>query len=149
MPVRQNLIKQLTLAMTERLRLAFTADLHWDSRSEGMKPRALLLSFLAAERPDVLVLAGDIGAGERFGSCLELFAELPCRKALVPGNHDIWVRSEDKRGDSLQVYREHLPRLCRLNGFHYLDGGPLLLPEADLALVGSMNWYNHSSSLVL
>jgi len=130
--------------MPTRLQLAFTADLHWGARSEGDAATRLLAGFLRQRPPDVLVLAGDVGAGGHFAACLELFADLPCRKALVPGNHDVWVTADDPRGDSLTVYREHLPRACAEFGFHYLDAGPLLLPEADLALVGSMNWYDYS-----
>ena len=36
---------------------------------------------------------------------------------------------------------------CEAHGFHYLDAGPLLLPEAGLGLVGSMNWYDYSWAL--
>jgi predicted phosphohydrolase len=133
--------------MTTRLRLAITADLHWGIRPRGDEATRLLVSFLQAHRPDVLILAGDIGAAQDFGPCLELFRGLPCRKAAVPGNHDIWVSADDPRGDSLRVYREHVPALCRANDVHYLDDGPLLLPDADLALVGSMNWYDYSWSL--
>lgn len=135
--------------MTTALRLAITADLHWGIRPAGDAATRWLVDFLRAAPPDVLVLAGDVGAGEDFGHCLALFDELDCRKALVPGNHDIWVTSDDVRGNSLQVYREHLPRLCAAHGFHYLDHGPMLLPEANLALVGSMNWYDYSWSLDL
>jgi predicted phosphohydrolase len=133
--------------MSKRLRLAVTADLHWGIRPHGDEVTRLLVSFLEAEPPDVLVLAGDIGADADFGPCLDLFARLPSRKVLIPGNHDIWVRADDARGDSLHLYRKYLPRLCAAHGFHYLDAEPLLLPEADLALVGSMNWYDYSWSL--
>jgi predicted phosphohydrolase len=133
--------------MTTRLRLAVTADLHWGIRPRGDEATRLLVAFLEADPPDVLVLAGDVGADADFGPCLGLFAGLPCRKVLVPGNHDVWVRGDDPRGDSLRVYREHLPALCLAHGFHYLDAAPLLIPEADLALVGSMNWYDYSWSV--
>jgi predicted phosphohydrolase len=133
--------------MGPRLRLAFTADLHWGINARGDEATRLLVAYLQAEPPDVLVLAGDVGAAEDFAPCLELFESLPGLKALVPGNHDIWVRDNDARGSSLQVYKEHLPRLCAAHGFHYLDQGPLLLDGADLALVGSMNWYDYSWSL--
>jgi predicted phosphohydrolase len=106
-----------------------------------------LAASLRAHPPDVLVLAGDVGAADHFAECLALFDDLPGRKALVPGNHDIWVETDDSRGDSLAVYRQHLPRLCTAHSFHYLDQGPLYLPEADLALVGSINWYDYSWSL--
>ncbi len=133
--------------MAARLRLAVTADLHWGIRPRGDEATRQLVSFLEADPPDVLVIAGDVGAGEDFGPCLELFARLPGRKALVPGNHDIWVRPDDPRGDSLRVYREHLPALCHAHGFDYLDERPLVFLEADLALVGSINWYDYSWSL--
>ncbi len=133
--------------MTTCLRIAVTADLHWGIRPAGDEATRLLASYLEADPPDVLVLAGDVGAGDDFGPCLELFSRLPSRKALVPGNHDLWVRTDDPRGDSLAVYREHLPAVCAAHGFHYLDAGPLLLPDAGLALVGSVNWYDYSWSL--
>jgi predicted phosphohydrolase len=124
--------------------IALTADLHWGVRDSGDAATRQLIQNLRDQPPDLLILAGDLGAGEDFGRCLELFAELPGQKAVVPGNHDIWVSSDDARGNSWQVYNEHLPQLSRQFGFHYLDHGPLLLPEANLAIVGSMNWYDYS-----
>ena len=106
----------------------------------------LLRDFLAQDPPDVLVLGGDLGTGRHFRQCLDLFADLPGRKALVPGNHDLWVMPDDERGDSLRVYREHLPAACAAAGFHYLDAGPLVARD-DLAVVGSVNWYDYSWSL--
>jgi 3',5'-cyclic AMP phosphodiesterase CpdA len=126
------------------VRIAVTADLHWGVHADGDAATRLLLAELAADPPDLLVIAGDIGAGGEFAPCLDLFAGLPSRKALVPGNHDVWVVDDDPRGDSLTLYREHLPAVSAATGFHYLDRGPLLLPEADLAVVGSMNWYDYS-----
>jgi predicted phosphohydrolase len=123
--------------------VAVTADLHWGIRPHADEATRLLADFLRADPPDLLLLAGDLGADEHFGPGLDVFADLPCRKALVPGNHDIWVREEDARGDSLTVYREHLPRLCAERGFHYLDAGPLVLDDR-LAVVGSINWYDYS-----
>jgi len=124
--------------------IALTADLHWGIRPAGDAATLQLASDLAAEPPDVLVLAGDIGAGDDFERCLRLFQNLPGRKALVPGNHDVWVEAADHRGDSWSVYNEHLPALAKAYGFHYLDAGPLILPEHDVAIVGSMNWYDWS-----
>jgi len=126
-------------------RIAATADLHYGSRhTAGADATAALAAALASEPPDLFIIAGDIGAGDEFERCLDLFAELPCQKALVPGNHDIWVRSHDPRGDSLAVYREHLPRVAASRGFHYLDNSPLVLPDVGLAVVGSINWYDYS-----
>ena len=131
----------------QTLRLAITADLHWGVNPAGDAATRLLLDQLRDEPPDLLLLAGDVGAAEDFARCLALFDGLSCRKGLVPGNHDIWVRSEDARGDSLQVYQEYLPRLCGEYGFHYLDAGPLLLPDSGLAITGSINWYDYTWAL--
>jgi 3',5'-cyclic AMP phosphodiesterase CpdA len=126
------------------LTLAITADLHWGINESGDAATRDLISDLAEHPPDLLIVAGDIGAGEDFERCLRLFESFPNRKALVPGNHDIWVTSDDRRGDSWELYSKVLPALSARFGFHYLDHGPLVVPEADLAIVGSMNWYDYS-----
>jgi predicted phosphohydrolase len=126
------------------VRIAITADLHWGINEAGDAATRLLVDALQIEPPDLLILAGDIGAGDEFEPALALFDGLDCRKALVPGNHDIWVIDDDPRGDSLAVYHEHLPRLSKAHGFHYLDHEPLLLPDVGLMIVGSMNWYDYS-----
>src|SRR5207244_9275413 len=128
--------------MSGNLRIALTSDLHWGSRVTGDEATRRLREFLEKDPPDVLVLAGDVGTGRFFAGCLDLFADLPCRKAVVPGNHDIWVEPNDSRGDSLQVYQHHLRQLCAERSYTYLDEGPLILPE--VALVGSINWYDYS-----
>jgi len=133
--------------MASSLRLAFTGDLHYGVRKTGDEAIALLVDFLRAAPPDVLIVAGDVGAGQEFATCLAQFADVPCRKALVAGNHDIWVQEHDERGDSLQVFQEHLPAVSAQHGFHNLDEAPLLLPEAGLALAGSINWYDYSWTL--
>jgi 3',5'-cyclic AMP phosphodiesterase CpdA len=127
------------------LRIAVTADLHYGTRhASGNRATLDLAARLAEEPPDLLILAGDIGAGEDFDRCLSLFAHLPSHKAAVPGNHDIWVRSDDARGDSLDVYDRHLPAACQRYGFTYLDHQPLVFPESDLGVVGTMNWYDYT-----
>jgi predicted phosphohydrolase len=132
------------------LRIAATADLHFGTRhTAGNEATLQLVARLIETPPDVLILAGDIGAGEDFQRCLALFDKLNCKKALVPGNHDIWVRTFDGRGDSKRVYDEHLPRISAEHGFTYLDRSPLDCPEADLTIVGNMNWYDYSWDIAL
>jgi predicted phosphohydrolase len=129
------------------LRLAVTADLHWRHRPQGDAATLALRDYLLANPPDVLLLGGDQGTVAYFGECLQQFADLKCVKALVPGNHDIWVELDDERGDSFLVYHFQLPRVCAEHGFHFLDHGPLVLPDSGLSIVGSMNWYDYSWSL--
>lgn len=84
-----------------------------------------------------------MGAGNLFADCLLRFADVRSRKVLIPGNHDIWVPT-DSATDSLHRYEQELASLAEAHGFHYLDRAPLLLPDAGLALVGSINWYDYS-----
>lgn len=129
--------------MSTRLRIALTADLHWGHHDRGAAAVRLLVEHLRANPPGLLILGGDIGTAEHFADCLALFADIPCRKALTPGNHDVWVNQEDER-DSLALYDEDLAAVSQQHGFHYLDHGPLILGDAGLAIVGSMNWYDYS-----
>lgn len=140
------------------MRIAVTADLHWGHGERGTNATLALADYLRGNPPDLLLLGGDQGTAQHFDGCLDLFADLPCPKALVPGNHDVWVESDDSRGDSLNVYERHLPALCHTRGYHYLDHGPLFLDEGGLrcasptlpqtlAVVGTINWYDYSWSL--
>lgn len=129
------------------MRIAITADLHFGHNPRGDEATQLLREQLQQQPPDLLLLGGDIGTDKHFDECLQLFRDLPCIKALIPGNHDIWVNPDDARGDSLDVYERHLPGLCAQHGYRYLDFAPLLLPDAGLAIIGSINWYDYSWSL--
>ena len=129
------------------MRIAVTADLHWGHNAAGDAATRELVEHVRQQPPDLLLLGGDVGTADHFESCLQLFGALACPKALVPGNHDLWVGDDDPRGDSLHVYQEHLPQLCAAHGFHYLDHAPLMFPEQRLAVVGTINWYDYSWSL--
>jgi 3',5'-cyclic AMP phosphodiesterase CpdA len=126
------------------MRIAITADLHFGHNRLGDDATKLLHQQLQSQPPDLLLLGGDIGTDEHFGECLELFRDLPSTKAVVPGNHDVWIADNDQRGDSLDVYQTYLPAVCAKFGYHYLDQAPLVFPHANLAMVGSMNWYDYS-----
>lgn len=132
--------------MTQSVRLAVTADLHWGHSPRGVAATRRLIDHLRRHPPEVLILAGDIGTGTLFADCLAQFDDLSCHKLLVPGNHDVWVKFEADH-DSLFLYEHDLPRQSADHGFHYLDHGPFILKEADVAVVGSMNWYDYSWSL--
>jgi 3',5'-cyclic AMP phosphodiesterase CpdA len=129
------------------MRIAVTADLHYGHNRLGDEATHAMLAHLQCEPPDLLLLGGDIGTDGHFGECLELFHPLTCPKGLVPGNHDLWVNANDHRGDSLNVYEHYLPTLCNSHGYVYLDQQPLLLNEANLAVLGTINWYDYSWSV--
>jgi 3',5'-cyclic AMP phosphodiesterase CpdA len=129
--------------MTARLRVAITADLHWGHR-KGHEATQLLAARLRERPPDVLVVAGDVGTGVMYEDCLRLFAGLSCIKVVVAGNHDLWVSDEAVGYDSLDLFERLLPEAAARQGFADLDRGPVVLPGADVALVGTVNWYDYS-----
>lgn len=124
------------------MRIALTADLHWGHGGRGDAATRALVRELASIAPDTLVLAGDVGTGRHWSECLQLFADLPCRKLVLPGNHDLWT--ELPSPDSLDLYQHRLPLTTELCGFHYLDGRPYVTPEGTEAILGSINWYDYS-----
>lgn len=125
------------------MRLAITADLHWDNR-RGHEATLQLAERLQADPPELLIIAGDIGTSVYFEDCLRLFGELDCPKAYVAGNHDIWVSPDDRSHDSLDLFERILPETAARQGFHALDHAPMYFPEEGLGLVGNINWYDYS-----
>ena len=94
------------------MRITAVADLHFSPQSYDRIREAM---NRLRDEADLLILAGDIGAGEPFDVCLKLFDGLACRKALVPGNHDVWVRAGDSRGSSRQSWRSLASPICTLD----------------------------------
>jgi len=122
------------------MRILVTADLHYDiERSRA--PARRLARKIADTGGDVLVLVGDTAGAdlEPFRECLELFADFPGRKLLVPGNHCLWCREGES---SLDRYEKVLPELASEAGFSMLDHEPVVLGRTGL--VGSIGWYDYS-----
>jgi predicted phosphohydrolase len=90
---------------------------------------------------DVLVIAGDTASTDlkHFEDALALFKHFMGRKLLVAGNHDIWVPAAE---DSRKRYEQVLPEICGRHGFHFLDGGPVVIDGTGF--VGTMGWYDYS-----
>jgi predicted phosphohydrolase len=127
---------------TSSMLLAVTADLHWGLSREGDAATRALAAQVEALGPDLFAIAGDVGEGAEWEACLAELGGLPCGRAVIPGNHDLWSR--DPALSSLRLYEELLPMWAGEAGFHYLDGGPVVLPESGLAVMGSINWYDYS-----
>ncbi|MHC5080571.1 MAG: metallophosphoesterase [Planctomycetota bacterium] len=124
------------------LAVAVTADIHWGLSAAGDRSTRALVRVLEKVSPDVVVLAGDTGAGEALEKGLSLFRHLPAQKLLIAGNHDLWALEEGM--DSLELYSHDLARAAAAGGFKYLDDGPWIAPDRSLAVVGSVNWYDYS-----
>ena len=154
------------------MRILITADLHY--RPSQRDAFIAFAGWVAAQRPDCLVVAGDVGHPLRlFQRALQLFAELDCPKLLLAGNHDLYRGESDSR----TLWERALPEATRAEGFVWLEDEVVVLPaggagksdffgeigflgddsqkfgfsaeaelpERHIAIVGTMGWYDYSS----
>jgi predicted phosphohydrolase len=122
------------------MRILVTADLHYDNARSRPGAQDLARRVLQTGG-DALVLVGDT-TGRNLASldrCLELFADFPGLKLLVPGNHCLWVLPGQS---SLQRYEQDLPDRAAEHDFILLDHQPVQLGR--VGLVGSVGWYDYA-----
>jgi Icc-related predicted phosphoesterase len=119
-------------------RLMITADLHYNH------PRSKSLAEDVIDRMnrvggDVLLVVGDtaVADGDALERCLSLF-RFTGPKLFIAGNHELWTHG----GDSHALFTEELPRRIRELGWQWLETEPFV--SGDLAIVGSMGWYDYS-----
>jgi hypothetical protein len=120
------------------MRLLVTADLHFNhGRSRALAEQ--VISDMNAAGGDVLLVVGDTAAadGEALEQCLSLF-RFSGPKLFVAGNHELWTT----RADSYALFTDELPRRIRSLGWRWLQTDPFV--ERDLAIVGSVGWYDYS-----
>jgi 3',5'-cyclic AMP phosphodiesterase CpdA len=121
------------------VRLVVTSDLHLGitlpETLEAMAQR------MAAEQPDLTVLAGDLGEPlDYFQECLSLFAELPGDVAVLAGNHDVWAADSHH---SQELWENLLPTAVAEAGLLWLEN--TTWQRDGVAIVGSLAWYDYSA----
>jgi predicted MPP superfamily phosphohydrolase len=126
-------------------KIIISADLHHGIT--GMHEIVQLRHKIAAENPDLVVIAGDIGEGvKRIDECLCEFKNLTCPVGVIAGNHDLWVRDHNIIRDSAHLMDEFLPQLVRGHGMHWLETEDLQI--GDVAVTGTLGWYDYSRRVV-
>lgn len=121
-------------------RVVVTSDLHLGITDQATLERHT--RRIAAERPDLTVLAGDIGEGlARFRACLEIFRNLPGEVAVLAGNHDVWSREDHTSAD---LWLRDLPNAARDAGMLWLEDEVWV--RDGLAVTGSVAWYDYSAA---
>ncbi|HEX9037112.1 MAG TPA: metallophosphoesterase [Ktedonobacterales bacterium] len=121
-------------------RVVVASDLHLGiTRRETLEN---LATAIAAERPDLTVLAGDIGEGHsRFRSCLEIFLGLPGDTAVLAGNHDVWAC---EGLSSVELWERALAAAARAAGMLWLEDEVWV--KEGLGVAGSIAWYDYSAA---
>jgi predicted phosphodiesterase len=127
------------------MRLAVTSDLHYDRAGSLTPPDAIeaLARQIARQRPELLILAGDLGHGvENFRRCVASFSGVAPRLAVLAGNHDVW-RDPHLDLSSQRLLDEALPGVCAELGATWLETS--VLRVGSVAVVGSLAWYDYSA----
>lgn len=127
------------------MRIAVTSDLHYDLAGHLTAPDSIesLARSIARERPDLLVLAGDLGHGlDNFRRCVASFVGVAPAIAVLAGNHDVW-RDERQNLSSLRLWDNELPRVCAELGVTWLETESLRF--GSVGIVGSLAWYDYSA----
>ena len=127
-------------------KIVITSDLHLGiTKREEIEP---LVAAISAERPDLTVIAGDIGEGEaNIRDCLALFKGMTGEVAVIGGNHDVWALSAPWRlgGQSSQeMWERALPDAVREAGMLWLESQSWR--AGGLAVAASIAWYDYSGA---
>jgi len=125
-------------------KIIITADLHFFPRNQS--PISQAAENIAAEEPDYLVLAGDIGETSidihYFQHCIEIFTALGLKVGIIAGNHDLYVNPYEKH-DSLWLWKQ-LPKFTEDAGAEWLENKIKYINST--AIVASYLHYNYSSA---
>jgi predicted MPP superfamily phosphohydrolase len=122
------------------MRILLTADLHYNhARSRPLADD--LIDQMNRAGGDVLVVIGDTATheGDALEQCLSRF-RFPGPKLIVAGNHELWTLG----ADSYAIFTDELPRRMRALGWQWLETDPFISPGADLAIIGTVGWYDYS-----
>ncbi len=114
-------------------RVTWLTDLHLNFVSPSRREQ--LMDDVRAERPDLVLIGGDIGEAATFAGYLENLAEaIECPIAFVLGNHDYYAGSiAAVRSEARELSRQN-DRICWLP-----EAGVLSLID-DIAIVGHGGW---------
>jgi 3',5'-cyclic AMP phosphodiesterase CpdA len=135
-------------------RIIVTADLHLHP---GLTDHTTLAKFaeeLSEEpKPDLFVLAGDLGAPGYFEAALDIMSTVPAgRRAVLAGNHDLWYDSDalytSRSGHgnahtSRLLFQKILPAAATAAGWVWLEGETLQI--GGTAVIGTIGWYDYGA----
>ena len=121
-------------------RVVITSDLHLGiTTAAEIEP---LIPLIAAEQPDLTVIAGDIGKRlSDIRECLGMFQGMPGELAALAGNHDVWAHGDDHSAD---LWERGVPEAVRAAGALWLEEESWR--RDGLAVAGSIAWYDYSGA---
>jgi len=121
-------------------RIVITSDLHLGiTTADEIAP---LIAEIAAEQPDLTIIAGDIGKRlSDISACLAMFQAVPGQVAALAGNHDLWTHGDDHSAD---LWERSVPDAVRAAGMLWLEEENWL--RDGLGVAGSIAWYDYTGA---
>jgi predicted phosphodiesterase len=123
------------------MKIVATGDIHYDLIRNQTEHEELLhfIKRMEAEKPDVLVLAGDtVGFGSpKMEECLNYFRTIAPVRFAVFGNHEYWSHE----GGTIS-HLEFMKNRIKGCGFKLLDENPEIIDGIGFA--GNCSWYDYS-----
>jgi 3',5'-cyclic AMP phosphodiesterase CpdA len=133
-------IFRISFAGQPNMKIAITSDLHLPITPITLIAR--LAEQVAAYRPDVFIVAGDVGESlpdwQRCLSTLKSIVDAPL--LVLAGNHDLWTRNI---WPSQKLFEELLPEQTAKVGGVWLEWAAFV--RDGVGIVGSIAWYDYSA----
>ncbi len=123
------------------MKIVYTSDLHKGYNERTHKLHTKFYQQVAAEKPDLYLIIGDLGAArfEHFESALAMAREyLDCEIVITRGNHDLW----DKVYTIGDIYNWSPPLYAKYNIID-INVNKIFRKE-NLVLLGWQGWYGVS-----
>lgn len=125
------------------MKLILTSDTHFGFNHKTQSKHLRFLKLLAAEKPDVVVHAGDwtSHSQKQFRRTLQMFREhLSCPIVAVRGNHDFWQSPDLNQSFTpteriMEIHNEWFEEF----GIHHVSKGSF--PVGDWTIYGFDGWY--------
>ncbi len=137
------------------MKIAFLADLHYGNlaSNEGVcsfetKDHKFFAKKVHDEKPDILIVAGDIAEtcikSVYLKACLDTYKNPHGESLCIPGNHDLWLSFIEKQNKYTHEEKyEAFYKKVQLAGWVGLRDKPF---EKDgIWIVGNSCWYDFSS----
>lgn len=101
------------------MKLAIASDLHLPKTPAETINK--LVSEIATENPDAIIIAGDMGESSRdTAACLSLFRPIPCPFLVSAGNHDLFPDTHSSKRLWGEILRREV--LARQKITHTISG---------------------------
>lgn len=122
------------------MRIVMTSDIHYHYPWHDSFVQ--MVDQLRQIKPDLMILAGDIGEPlDIFAQGLRVFEPVCENRAALAGNHDVWHRTFTYT--SQELWESKLAEVARENGYTWLDSENILMD--GLGIAGSLAWYDYGS----